>query len=80
MVNEVTSRVIESITNNQLKLTSDYYGRTDSLPFASVADGCGSLRALSTGLDIRRAKLADGSDPKDVPFNERYFREPERHR
>jgi hypothetical protein len=64
MVNEVTSRVIESITNNQLKLTSDYYGRTDSLPFASVADGCGSLRALSTGLDIRRAKLADGSDPK----------------
>jgi hypothetical protein len=64
MVNEVTSRVIESITNNQLQLTSDYYGRTDSLPFASVADGCGSLRALSTGLDIRRAKLADGSDPK----------------
>lgn len=64
LVHETTSRVIESITNNGLKLKSSYYGRTDSQPFAFDADGCGGLRALTTGLDIRRAKLSDGSDPK----------------
>jgi hypothetical protein len=64
MLNETVSRVIESITNNQLKLYSEYYGRTDSQPYALGSNGCGALRAITTGLDVRRAKLADGSDPK----------------
>jgi hypothetical protein len=64
MINETASRVIESITNNQLKLYSEYYGRTDSEPYAMTQNGCAGLRAVTTGLDIRRAKLADGSDPK----------------
>jgi hypothetical protein len=63
-INETASRVIEAITNNQLKLYSEYYGRTNSLPYAMSQNGCGGLRSVSTGLDVRRAKLADGSDPK----------------
>jgi hypothetical protein len=63
-INETASRVIEAITNNQLKLYSDYYGRVNSEPYAMSVNGCGGLRAVSLGLDIRRAKLADGSDPK----------------
>lgn len=64
MINETASRVIESITNNALKLNSDYYGRTDSEPYSKGSNGCGALKAVSMGLDIRKAKLADGSDPK----------------
>jgi hypothetical protein len=55
MVNEALSRVTEAITDNCLKVKSDYYGRTDSQPYASAEDGCGSLRVLTSGLKIRRA-------------------------
>jgi hypothetical protein len=63
MLNETVSRVIESITNNGLKLYSDYYGRTDSEPYAMATDGCGGLRAITPGLNIRKAKMADDSEP-----------------
>ena len=56
MVNESLSRVAESITDNCLKVKSDYYGRTDSEPYASSEDGCGSLRFVTSGLKIRKAK------------------------
>lgn len=55
MVNETGSRIIEAITDGCLRLKSDYYGRTDSLPYSSVDDGCGGLRVLSNGLKIRQA-------------------------
>lgn len=64
LLNEVVSRVTESITNNQLQVYSSYYGRVNSEPYAMVANGCGALRAITTGLDVRKAKLSDGSDPK----------------
>ncbi len=64
LINEAASRIIEHITDNQLKFKSDYYGRTDSLPFASDADGCGSLRTITNGLYIRKATMQDGSNPK----------------
>lgn len=64
MVNEATSRVIESITNGAFKLYSTLYGRTDSQPYAMASDGCAGFRAVTTGLDIRKAKLSDGTDPK----------------
>jgi hypothetical protein len=54
-INELLSRVTEAITDNCLKVKSDYYGRTDSQPYASAEDGCGSLRVASSGLKIRRA-------------------------
>jgi hypothetical protein len=58
MVNESLSHITEAITDGCLKVKSDYYGRTDSEPYASDEDGCGSLRILTSGLKIRRAENA----------------------
>lgn len=55
LINETLSHVTESITDNCLKVKSDYYGRTDSEPFASTQDGCGGLRIFTPGLKIRQA-------------------------
>jgi hypothetical protein len=54
-INETLSRITEAITDNCLKVKSDYFGRTDSQPYASAEDGCGSLRVTTSGLKIRRA-------------------------
>lgn len=56
MVNETGSRIAEAITNQCLRVKSDYYGRTDSQPYASTVDGCGGLRVLTSGLRIRNAE------------------------
>jgi hypothetical protein len=64
LIHESGSRILENITNNQLRFRSDYYGRTDSQPYNYTADGCGGLRTLSNGLQIRQAVLQDGSVPK----------------
>lgn len=55
LINEVMSRTAEAITNNCIKVKSDYYGRTDSQPYTSGVDGCGSLRVLTHGLHLRQA-------------------------
>lgn len=55
MINEAGSRIVESITDGCLTMKSDYYGRTDSQPYTSTEDGCGSLRVISNGLKIRKA-------------------------
>lgn len=55
LVNETLSRVTEAITDRCLTVKSDYYGRTDSQPYTSDQDGCGSLRVLTGGLQIRQA-------------------------
>lgn len=56
MVYETGSRILEKITDDCLRLLSNYYGRTDSEPYVAPAgiNGCGSLRALMLGLDIRQ--------------------------
>lgn len=54
-INETLSRITEAITDNCLKVKSDYYGRTDSQPYTSTEDGCGSLRVVTSGLKIRKA-------------------------
>jgi hypothetical protein len=56
MIHETLSRVTEAITDNCLKVKSDYYGRTDSQPYSGVEDGCGSLRVVTSGLKIRKAE------------------------
>ena len=53
-VNEAWSRITESITNNQLKAYSEYFGRIDSQPYATAVDGCGSLEVITDGIRIRR--------------------------
>lgn len=55
LIHETLSRVTESITNGCIRAKSSFYGRTDSEPFAFPADGCGGLRAVTSGLKIRRA-------------------------
>ena len=56
LVNELASRIVESITDGCMVVNSEYYGRTDSQPFAHAQDGCGALRALTSGLKIRKAE------------------------
>jgi hypothetical protein len=53
-INETISRIAESITNNKLKAYSEYFGRTDSEPYALPADGCGSLEIVTDGIRLRR--------------------------
>lgn len=55
LIHETLSRVTEAITDRCLTVKSDYYGRTDSQPYAAAEDGCGSLRVLTSGLKIRDA-------------------------
>lgn len=55
LINEVGSRILEGITDDGFRLLSNYYGRTDSQPYASPngLDGAGSLRGLTIGLLLR---------------------------
>lgn len=53
LVNEAMSRIAESITDDRIRVYSDYFGRKDAKPYESAADGCGSLEAITKGLFIR---------------------------
>lgn len=53
---ETASRITEAITDHCLTVKSDYYGRTDSEPYAAAEDGCGSMRVVTSGLRIRNAE------------------------
>lgn len=57
MINEVFSRITENITNDCMRVYSDYFGRTDAQPYASSADGCGALTSLTGGLFLRRFEI-----------------------
>jgi hypothetical protein len=54
-IHELISRTTELITDGCLRGRSEYYGRTDSEPYAADADGCGGLRVLFNGLNLRNA-------------------------
>lgn len=55
MINEALSRTVEAVSDGCLKVKSDLYGRADSRPYASEEDGCGSLRIINSGLQLRNA-------------------------
>lgn len=55
LIHETISRATEALTDYCVRVKSSYYGRTDSEPFSFDADGCGSLRFVTSGLKIRRA-------------------------
>lgn len=63
LINETLSRITESITDDCMKVYSEYYGRTDSEPYATDDDGCGGRRYLTNGLLVRNAVLQDNSQP-----------------
>ena len=62
-INEALSRTVEAITNDCVRVKSDYYGRTNSQPYSSAVNGCGGLRVITDGLNIRKKLLTDGSVP-----------------
>jgi hypothetical protein len=64
LIHEAMSRAAEIVTNGALTVKSDYYGRPDSAVHPVPVDGCGSLRAITRGLNVRNAKLTDLSEPK----------------
>jgi hypothetical protein len=62
-INEALSRTVEAITNDCIRVRSDYYGRTNSQPYSREIDGCGGLRVITDGLNIRKKLLSDGTVP-----------------
>lgn len=56
LVHEVLSRQVESYTNDEMRVYSEYFGRTDSEPYTYDVDGCGGKEALCNGLQVRRAQ------------------------
>lgn len=69
MVNEAWSRISEAITNDKLRVKSNYFGRTDSQPYSSDADGCGSLEVLTTGGFIRQLQATRPSQPPIISLS-----------
>lgn len=63
MVNESLSRITEAVTNDCIRVYSDYFGRVDAQPYASEVNGCGGLEALTNGLKIRQYTMQDGNKP-----------------
>lgn len=66
LINETLSRCVEAVTNDCMRVYSDYFGRTDAEPYPSDADGCGALRAVINGLRIRNAPNSDGNTPQKM--------------
>lgn len=66
MLHETMARITESITNNEMTVWSDYYGRPDSFAGATkpytpaLSFGSGSLRCLTNGYKLRQYKYANG--------------------
>ncbi|RNC66466.1 hypothetical protein [Proteiniphilum sp. X52] len=70
MLHETMARITESITNNEMTVWSDYYGRPDSFAGATKpyppakSFGPGSLRCLTNGYKLRQYKYANGESAK----------------
>lgn len=63
MINEVISRAVEAITNDDIRFYSSTFGRIDSQPYAINYDPCPGLFSITDGLNIRRKLLIDNSQP-----------------
>jgi ferredoxin len=70
MIHESLSRIAETITNNALTVRSDYYGRKDSNVNPVAVGGAGSLRCITNGYFLRRAKLTSGEPYMYVSFKD----------
>lgn len=62
-MNEVMSRVTEAITNDKIRILSEYFGRTDSEPYAMDENGCGGYRTITKGLFLRKMEERMPSTP-----------------
>lgn len=73
LVNESLARVTEAITDSEMTVYSDYFGRVDAQPYTSVEDGCGSLECITKGLLIRNILMVGDYSPiMTISFKEIY--------
>lgn len=73
LVNETLSHISEYITNNCLRVYSEYLGRTDSSPYNFTEDGCGGMLSITSGLFLRRiedVKTGDKAPKLALSFND----------
>jgi hypothetical protein len=63
LVCESLSRIAEAVTDDQIRVYSDFFGRIDSLPYSTAQDGEGGLLCITNGLLIRGQPLLDGTQP-----------------
>ncbi len=63
LINEAVSRTVESITNDQIKFYSTFFGRTNSQPYSLPNETCAGAFAISSGLNVRRRLLKDDTQP-----------------
>lgn len=63
MINEAVSRVSEAITNDQIRFYSSIFGRIDSQPYSLTNNPCQGMFGVTSGLNIRRKLLQDGTQP-----------------
>lgn len=54
LVHEAFNQVADSIADKDVSFYSEYFGRTDSEKVVYDEDGCGSLLAITNGLNIRQ--------------------------
>lgn len=66
LVNEALSHTAEYVTNNCLRVYSEFLGRTDSQPYNMFADGCGGMLALTYGLFLRQIEKVKETNAKPV--------------
>lgn len=64
LINESLSRTTESITDGEMLVYSDYFGRTDADPYTSASDGCGGLEAITNGLLLRNVPIVGVNNPQ----------------
>lgn len=63
MINEAVSRISEAITNDQIRFYSSIFGRLDSQPYPLTNNPCQGMFSITSGLNVRRKSLIDGSQP-----------------
>lgn len=63
-INETASRIVEHVTDDKLRVYSDYFGRIDAQPYPSDENGCMGGLSLTTGKMLRKLLLEDGTEPK----------------
>ena len=68
-VHEALNKIVECISDNQLHVVSDYYGRHDSIyaPL-SVGFGKGALKAITNGYKIR-GLFTDDENERNMPLS-----------
>lgn len=73
LVNETLSHISEYVTNNCLRVYSEYLGRADSSPYNFTEDGCGGMLGITSGLFLRRiedVKTGDKAPKLSLSFND----------